>query len=209
MLLRAARRGRRRRSRATWRRCSPSATCCAPTMALPTRTCGVRLPLLHGAAPPPGPCHGPGRTAPRAHGGPALAPALGLKTDARAHSTTTTVTGVLLAFAYPDRIGRQRGGRGRFLLRNGRGASIDPRHNLGPASLWWRRMWAGTVGTAASSSARRWSRRRSSSTSRRHGNRRAHGVGRRRRAAGGAGTTRLGALVKCDPVRCGILPAEA
>jgi ATP-dependent helicase HrpB len=38
--------------------------------------------------------------------------------------------GLLLAFAYPDRIGMQRGARGRFLLRNGRGAVIDPQHNL-------------------------------------------------------------------------------
>jgi ATP-dependent helicase HrpB len=38
--------------------------------------------------------------------------------------------GLLLAFAYPDRIGVQRGARGRFLLRNGRGAVIDPQHNL-------------------------------------------------------------------------------
>ncbi|MEX1183715.1 MAG: ATP-dependent helicase HrpB [Gemmatimonadota bacterium] len=38
--------------------------------------------------------------------------------------------GLLLAFAYPDRIGQQRGGRGRFLLRNGRGASMDARHPL-------------------------------------------------------------------------------
>ena len=38
--------------------------------------------------------------------------------------------GMLLALAYPDRIGQQRGGRGRFLLRNGRGASMDARHPL-------------------------------------------------------------------------------
>jgi ATP-dependent helicase HrpB len=38
--------------------------------------------------------------------------------------------GLLLAFAYPDRIGQQRGGRGRFLLRNGRGAAMDAQHNL-------------------------------------------------------------------------------
>ncbi|MEO5826267.1 MAG: ATP-dependent helicase HrpB [Gemmatimonadales bacterium] len=35
--------------------------------------------------------------------------------------------GSLLAMAYPDRVAQQRGGPGRFLLRNGRGASIDPR----------------------------------------------------------------------------------
>jgi ATP-dependent helicase HrpB len=38
-----------------------------------------------------------------------------------------TPAGLLLAFAYPDRIGALRAGsRGRFLLRNGRGASMDP-----------------------------------------------------------------------------------
>ncbi|HSJ26190.1 MAG TPA: ATP-dependent helicase HrpB [Longimicrobiales bacterium] len=41
------------------------------------------------------------------------------------------LAGVLLAFAYPDRIGQQRGGRGRYLLRNGRGAAIDPSHAIG------------------------------------------------------------------------------
>ncbi len=35
-------------------------------------------------------------------------------------------TGLLLAMAYPDRVAQQRGAPGRFLLRNGRGASIDP-----------------------------------------------------------------------------------
>jgi ATP-dependent helicase HrpB len=40
------------------------------------------------------------------------------------------VAGVLLAFAYPDRIGRQRGARGRFVLRNGRGATVDAGWNL-------------------------------------------------------------------------------
>ncbi|MDQ2670398.1 MAG: ATP-dependent helicase HrpB [Gemmatimonadota bacterium] len=34
--------------------------------------------------------------------------------------------GVLLSFAYPDRIGKLRGGAGRYLLRNGRGAWLDP-----------------------------------------------------------------------------------
>jgi ATP-dependent helicase HrpB len=38
--------------------------------------------------------------------------------------------GLLLAFAYPDRIAQQRGGRGRFLLRNGRGAMMDAHHAL-------------------------------------------------------------------------------
>jgi ATP-dependent helicase HrpB len=41
------------------------------------------------------------------------------------------LAGVLLAFAYPDRIGQQRGGRGRFLLRNGRGATVDGGFTIG------------------------------------------------------------------------------
>jgi ATP-dependent helicase HrpB len=40
-------------------------------------------------------------------------------------------TGVLLAFAYPDRIAQKREQRGRYLLRNGRGAIVDPQYNLG------------------------------------------------------------------------------
>jgi ATP-dependent helicase HrpB len=43
--------------------------------------------------------------------------------------------GVLLAHAYPDRIGQRRGGRGRFLLRNGRGAAIDAGHMLAGAEF--------------------------------------------------------------------------
>ena len=36
--------------------------------------------------------------------------------------------GLLLAFAYPDRIAKLRGERGRFVLRNGRGATLDKSH---------------------------------------------------------------------------------
>jgi len=38
--------------------------------------------------------------------------------------------GPLLALAYPDRVARRRGGRGRFLLRNGRGAAVEPTDDL-------------------------------------------------------------------------------
>ncbi|MEX2611094.1 MAG: ATP-dependent helicase HrpB [Gemmatimonadota bacterium] len=38
--------------------------------------------------------------------------------------------GPLLALAYPDRVARRRGGRGRFLLRNGRGAALEPTDDL-------------------------------------------------------------------------------
>jgi ATP-dependent helicase HrpB len=43
--------------------------------------------------------------------------------------------GVLLAHAYPDRIGQRRGTRGRFLLRNGRGAAIEAQHILAGAEF--------------------------------------------------------------------------
>lgn len=41
-----------------------------------------------------------------------------------------SLAGVLLALAYPDRIAQRREGRGRFLLRNGRGAAVDAHYNL-------------------------------------------------------------------------------
>src|SRR5207245_616969 len=44
--------------------------------------------------------------------------------------------GLLVALAYPDRIGQRRGGtRGRFLLRNGRGAALDAADSLGMAEF--------------------------------------------------------------------------
>lgn len=42
--------------------------------------------------------------------------------------------GVLLALAYPERVARQRGGPGRFLLRNGRGATLPVSDPLAHAS---------------------------------------------------------------------------
>ena len=41
-----------------------------------------------------------------------------------AQPTPPDAPGLLLAFAWPERIGRRRGGRGRFLLRNGRGVVL-------------------------------------------------------------------------------------
>lgn len=43
--------------------------------------------------------------------------------------------GLLLAFAYPDRIGRRRDARGRYLLRNGRGAVIETSSALAAAEF--------------------------------------------------------------------------
>ncbi|OCW56071.1 ATP-dependent helicase HrpB [Hoeflea olei] len=45
----------------------------------------------------------------------------------------TAVPAALLAHAFPDRIARQRGGRGRFVLANGRGAVIDETDRLAGA----------------------------------------------------------------------------
>lgn len=43
-------------------------------------------------------------------------------------STDLAPAGLLLALAYPDRIGKARGARGHFLLRNGRGATLAETH---------------------------------------------------------------------------------
>lgn len=48
-----------------------------------------------------------------------------LRVDRRG-ATNTAHVGVLAALAYPDRIARRRGARGRFVMRNGRGAALDP-----------------------------------------------------------------------------------
>jgi ATP-dependent helicase HrpB len=45
------------------------------------------------------------------------------------------LAGRLLIHAFPDRIALQRGGRGRFVLANGRGAEIDPAERLADASM--------------------------------------------------------------------------
>ena len=47
----------------------------------------------------------------------------------------TATAGRLLLHAFPDRIALQRGGRGRFVLANGRGAEIDPAERLADASM--------------------------------------------------------------------------
>lgn len=52
------------------------------------------------------------------------------------HPGDPTFVGLLLAFAYPDRVGRRReGSRGRFLLRNGRGARFFEEQAIG-GSEW-------------------------------------------------------------------------
>ena len=45
-------------------------------------------------------------------------------------STETDDAGILLGFAYPDRIGQSRGNDGRYLLSGGRGARLPPAQNL-------------------------------------------------------------------------------
>jgi ATP-dependent helicase HrpB len=56
------------------------------------------------------------------------------KSDARASGAAALPTGAVLAFAYPERIAKNRGGgNGAFLLANGRGANIDPASPLARA----------------------------------------------------------------------------
>ncbi len=45
-------------------------------------------------------------------------------TEGRSHADTSPSTGVMLAFAFPDRVARNRG-NGSFVLANGRGAAVD------------------------------------------------------------------------------------
>ncbi|MBB4635230.1 ATP-dependent helicase HrpB [Longimicrobium terrae] len=51
----------------------------------------------------------------------------------RAGENEASAAGLLLAMAYPDRIGQRRGKAGRFLLRNGRGAAMAERDPLAGA----------------------------------------------------------------------------
>src|SRR5262252_3459600 len=103
-----------RRSPPSWPRCSPIATCCAPEVAgRATVTCarasnyGVERGALERV-----------RRAQRSFqqliGGGASA------------SPSSDSAAVLLAMAYPDRVGRRRAGsEGRYLLANGRGAMFE------------------------------------------------------------------------------------
>ncbi len=43
--------------------------------------------------------------------------------------------GAILALAYPDRVAKNRGGNGSFLLANGRGANVDPASSLSRESF--------------------------------------------------------------------------
>lgn len=81
----------------------------------------LRVEALHGAAPPQGAALDRGardralRLARQWQAGLGVAPRRGGRTDE---------AGLLLALAYPDRIGLRRGGTGRFLLSGGRGAFL-------------------------------------------------------------------------------------
>jgi ATP-dependent helicase HrpB len=60
---------------------------------------------------------------------------LGQLPEPPAARSGTALAGRLLLHAFPDRIALQRGGRGRFVLANGRGAEIDPAERLADASM--------------------------------------------------------------------------
>ena len=51
------------------------------------------------------------------------------------HSTESVQPGNLLMHAFPDRIALQRGGRGRFVMANGRGAELDQTERLAGAQM--------------------------------------------------------------------------
>ena len=53
-----------------------------------------------------------------------------LARDAGGGAAAEVSTGALLALAYPDRVAKARGERGRFVLANGRGAMLDPAEPL-------------------------------------------------------------------------------
>ncbi|MEQ8480709.1 MAG: ATP-dependent helicase HrpB [Hoeflea sp.] len=71
---------------------------------------------------------------PRAKAARALAERLAGGQDQSKEAITPAAAG-LLPTAYPDRIARQRGGRGRFVLANGRGAVIDESERLAGAEF--------------------------------------------------------------------------
>jgi ATP-dependent helicase HrpB len=53
----------------------------------------------------------------------------------RSQSTETVLAGRLLLHAYPDRIALQRGGRGRFVMANGRGAELQETERLAASQM--------------------------------------------------------------------------
>ncbi|RCW20425.1 ATP-dependent helicase HrpB [Ciceribacter lividus] len=53
----------------------------------------------------------------------------------KAHSDTPATAGQLLLHAFPDRVALQRGGRGRFVMANGRGAEIPDTEGLAGAQM--------------------------------------------------------------------------
>ena len=112
----------------SWRRCCRSATCCAAAAArdVDIRT---RLEILRGEAATRVADRGTLQRARQAAR--ALAQQLG-GGAAPAPVETASSAGLLLAFAYPDRIGRRRaGGEGRYTLANGRGAHFSEPQALG------------------------------------------------------------------------------
>ena len=109
----------------SWRRCCPSATCCAvaaratATCVPGWRSCAARARIQRPTAAPcsaPGSPHDPWRSS---------------WPVGRRRRRSSSSPGLLLAFAYPDRIGRQRaGGEGRYTLANGRGAHFSEPQGL-------------------------------------------------------------------------------
>ena len=68
-------------------------------------------------------------------------------TEAPASEDTSPSTGVMLAFAFPDRLARNRG-NGSFVLANGRGAAVDQTSALARAPYIAVAELTGTAGAA-------------------------------------------------------------
>jgi ATP-dependent helicase HrpB len=94
----------------------------------------LRLPLVRGAGTAP-----PGHTVDHAALRRVRAEARHWQQRLRAGSgdraSDDETAGLLVALAYPDRIGVQRGARGRFLLRNGSGAAVEAAYALAGAEM--------------------------------------------------------------------------
>ena len=71
----------------------------------------------------------------RASGARKLAAWLADAAGPQGHRTGEPLPGDLLLHAFPDRIALQRGGRGRFVMANGRGAEIEQAHRLAGSSM--------------------------------------------------------------------------
>lgn len=128
--------------------------------AQPDADLATRVAVVGGARPPPGASlrHGTLDRVRRRAG--RLAGAGGTGHDGRSpRDLDTAAVGLLAALGFPDRIAARRPGRGRFVLANGRGVTVDDRDPLADAEVLVAtdvddrgddgRLWAGAATTLA------------------------------------------------------------